>query len=241
MVNCLKSELLKQKHRFTLKLLWLGPLVPLAVAFILMGGRYFFAATFNWWYTLILPGTLSMMVAFTVTAEKRHNRHGLFAVLISKKDLWLAQLFLNTGQLLLINLLLCIYLIVFSGLLGISISFYEALVGSLVLFVTFAWQIPLFLLISEKTGSFFTIMFSLICNMAFGIFLSPTKLWMVPFAIPARLMCPIIKVLPNGLPLEVGNPLADGQVVLPGIIITVSLYFIFSFMTTIWFNKGEVK
>lgn len=241
MVNCLKSQLLKQKHRFTLKLLWLGPLMPLAIAIILMGGRYFFEASFNWWYTLLLPATLSMLVAFTVSAEKRHNRHGLFAVSINKKDLWLSQLFMLTLQLLLVNLVVWIDMTIIGLLLGLRVPIGQALIGSLVLFVTFAWQIPLFLFISEKTGAFFTIMLSLICNMGFGIFLAPTKLWMIPFAIPARLMCPIIKVLPNGLPLEAGNPLGDSQVVLTGFLITVSLYFIFSFFTTSWFNKEEVN
>ena len=241
MINCLKSEWLKQKHRFSLKLVWISPLVPLVLALILMGGRYFFEAAFNWWYTLLLPGTLAMMVAFTVAAEKRHNRHGLFAVYINKKDLWLAQLFMNTLQLLLLNLFFCIDLILLGALLGITVPFSKALIGSLVLFVSLAWQIPFFLFISEKMGTFFTIMLSLIGNMGFGIFFSPTKLWMVPFAIPARLMCPIINVMPNGLPLEAGHPLGDGRVVLPGMLITVALYFIISFITTIWFNRREVK
>lgn len=241
MINYLKCECLKQKHRFSLNLVWISPLVPLALALILMGGRYFFEAAFNWWYTLLLPATLAMMVAFTVAAEKKHNRHGLFAVYINKKDLWLSQLFMNTLQLLLLNLIFCIDLILLGAFLGITVPFDKVLTGSLVLFVSMAWQIPFFLFISEKTGSFITIMLSLIGNMGFGIFFSPTKLWMVPFAIPARLMCPIINVLPNGLPLEAGHPLGNSQVVLPGVLITVALYFIISFITTIWFNRREVK
>lgn len=148
---------------------------------------------------------------------------------------------MNTLQLLLLNLIFCIDLILLGALLGITVPFSKALIGSQVLFVSLAWQIPFFLFISEKMGTFFTIMLSLIGNIGFGIFFSPTKLWMVPFAIPARLMCPIIKVLPNGLPLEAGHPLGDGRVVLPGMLITVALYFIISFITTIWFNRREVK
>lgn len=54
-------------------------------------------------------------------------------------------------------------------------------------------------------------------------------------------MCPIIKVLPNGLPLEVGNHLNDTSVIFIGLMITVTLYFIFSLITTLWFNHKEVK
>lgn len=241
MVNYLKSEFLKQKHRFTLKLLWLSPLIPIALVIILMGGSYFMEGAFNWWYTLILPGSLSMIVAFTVSAEKKHNRHGLFAVCINKEKLWLSQILMNTILLLFVNLIFFVIMIVMGAFFGIDVTFTDSLTASFVLFLTFAWQIPVFMFISEKMGSFSSIIISLVCNMGFGIFLAATKLWFVPFAIPARLMCPIIKVLPNGLSLPVGNHLSDNRVILTGIAITAVLYFIFSFITTLWFNKREVK
>lgn len=241
MVNYLKSEFLKQKHRFNLKLLWLSPFIAVALVIILMGGRFFVEGAFNWWYTMILPGTLSMIVSFTVSAEKKHNRHGLFAVSTNKKNLWSSQLVMNTILLLTTNLIFFIVLSTVGTTLGVSIPFLSSFLASFVLSLTFAWQIPLFMLISEKMGSFFSIMISLFCNMGFGIFFAATRLWYVPFAIPARLMCPIIKVLPNGLPLEAGNHLGDTSVIFIGIMITVALYFIFSLITILWFNHREVK
>jgi lantibiotic protection ABC transporter MutE/EpiE family permease subunit len=241
MVNYLKSEFLKQKHHFILKLLWLSPLIPIALVIILMGGRYFMEGAFNWWYTLILPGSLSMIVAFTVSAEKKHNRHGLFTVCISKKKLWLSQIFMNTIMLLFVNLIYFVFMIVMGTFFGIHVPFTDSLAASFVLFLTFAWQIPIFMFISEIIGSFSSIIISLVCNMGFGIFFAATKLWFVPFAIPARLMCPIIQVLPNGLPLPTGHHLNDKRVILTGIVITAVLYFTFFFTTTLWFNKREVK
>jgi len=241
MVNYIKSEFLKQKKRFTLKLLWLSPLIPIALSIILMGGDYFKEGAFNWWYTLILPGSLSMIVAFTVSVEKKHNRHGLFAVCINKKILWLSQIFMNTILLLFTNLIYFVFLILMGAFLGIHVPFTDSLTASFVLFLTFTWQIPVFMFISEKISSFSSIIISLVCNMGFGIFFATTKLWFVPFAIPARLMCPIIKVLPNGLPLPAGHHLSDNRVILTGLIITTGLYFIFSLITTLWFNKREVK
>lgn len=241
MVNYLRSEFLKQKHRFNLKLLWLSPCIAAALVIILMGGNYFIEGAFNWWYTMILPGTLSMIVSFTVSAEKKHNHHGLFTVSINKKMLWISQLAMNTLLLLITNLVFFIVILTVGTILGIKIPILNTFIASFVLFLTLAWQIPLFMFISEKTGSFFSIIISLFCNMGFGIFFAATKLWYVPFAIPARLMCPIIKVLPNGLPLETGNHLCDSSVIFIGIIITVALYFIFSLITTLWFNNREVK
>lgn len=241
MVNYLKAEFLKQKHRFSLKLLWLSPLVAVALVIVLMGGRFFVEGAFNWWYTMILPGTLSMIIAFTVSAEKKHNHHGLFSVSISKKMLWISQLIMNTILLFSANLIFFMVLSLVGIAIGISMPVLNSFIASFVLFLTFAWQIPLFMFISEKIGSFFSIMLSLLCNMGFGIFFAPTRLWFVPFAIPGRLMCPIIKVLPNGLPLEAGNHLGDTSVILMGIIITVALYLLFSVITTLWFQHREVK
>ncbi len=241
MVNYLKSEFLKQKHRFNLKLLWISPFNAVALVIILMGGRYFMEGAFNWWYTMILPGALSMIVSFTVSAEKKHNRHGLFTVSTNKKELWISQLVMNTILLLITNLIFFIVISTVGTTLGVPIPFLNSFIASFVLFLTFAWQIPLFMYISEKMGSFFSIIISLFCNMGFGIFFAATRFWYVPFAIPARLMCPIIKVLPNGLPLEAGNHLGDTSVIFIGILITVALYFIFSLITTLWFNHREVK
>jgi len=235
MVNYLKSEFLKQKYRFNLKLLWLGPLVAVALVIILMGGQFFVEGAFNWWYTMILPGALSMIVSFTISAEKKHNHHGLFSVSIDKKKLWISQLIMNTILLLFTNIIFFIVLSAVGTGIGVSIPFLNSFIASLVLFLTFAWQIPFFMLISEKVGSFFSIMLSLLCNMGFGIFFAATRLWYVPFAIPSRLMCPIIKVQPNGLPLEAGNHLGDTSVIFTGIVITVSA------ITTLWFNHREVK
>lgn len=241
MVNYLKSEFLKQKHRFNLKLLWLSPMIVVVLVIVLMHGRFFMEGAFNWWYTMLLPGTLSMMVSFTVSAEKKHNRHGLFAISTDKKKLWISQLAMNTIMLLITNLIFFIILLLVGLVLGVEIPIFSSLIGSLVLFVTFAWQIPLFMFISEKLGSFPSIMISLLCNLGFGIFFAATRLWYVPFAIPARLMCPIIQVLPNGLPMETGNRLSDPTVIIVGILITTALYFGLSLMTTLWFNKREVK
>ena len=65
MNKILQSEHLKQKHTFQKKLIYLAPLVSIAIAFVLMGGYYIQKSAYNWWYTLILPGSFTMI---TMTA-----------------------------------------------------------------------------------------------------------------------------------------------------------------------------
>lgn len=240
MYNLLKAECLKQKRRFSLKLLWAAPLVPLLLAFLLMGGRFLLEGSFNWWYTMLLPGALAMLVSFTGSAEKKHNRHGLFSVMTDKKKLWFAQLILHTIFLFLMNLIFFVFVSAAGAFLGISMPFFDSFTASLVLSVTFAWQIPLFMFLCEKAGAFCSIFVSLLFNMGFGIFFAATKLWYIPFSIPARLMCPIIRVLPNGLPVPAGSSLENTSVIFPGLLITALLYIALSLVTAGWFARKEV-
>lgn len=90
------AELLKQKRSFNKILLWLAPTVTILLALLLMRGRFLLAGAYNWWYMLILPGSLTMIAAFTAVKERRKNRHGLFGVAIQKKKLWAAQVLVCT-------------------------------------------------------------------------------------------------------------------------------------------------
>lgn len=241
MFDCLKSECLKQKGRFSLNLLWLGPVTAIALALLLMRGNFLIESAFNWWYTLILPGTLSMVLSFSRSGEKKHHYHGLFSVVEEKKKLWTAHLLLQTGFLLVTNLLLFLLLSFSAWFLGIRLPLAHCFAASLTLFLSFAWQIPLWMFLSETLGSFFSILSCLFCNMVFGIFLAPTRLWLLPFAIPGRLMCPLLLVQPNNLPISPGAPLSDPSVLLPGLLLSFGLYAALSFLTSLWFARREVR
>ncbi len=65
------AELLKQKRSFNKILLWLAPTVTILLALLLMRGRFLLAGAYNWWYMLILPGSLTMIAAFTAVQEKQ--------------------------------------------------------------------------------------------------------------------------------------------------------------------------
>ena len=241
MCRYLLAEFLKQKHRFNVKLIWLSPLIIIVLVLSLMDGSYLVSGAFNWWYTLMLPATISIIITATVSMEKKHNRHNLFCIVVDKRKLWMAQILVNAGFLLILNMIFFIMLAVIGNFLCVSVPLVQCFLASLVLFLTFAWQIPVLMFISEKIGAFFTIIISLFLNIGVGIFCATERYWYVPFSIPPRLMCPILKVLPNGLPLESGNALGDTSVIPLGILITIALFFIFSFITTYWFKNMEVK
>ena len=44
-------------------------------------------------------------------------------------------------------------------------------------------------------------------------------------AIPMRMMCPLLHVLPNGLAAEAGNPLLDTGVIVPGMCLSITVSY----------------
>lgn len=240
MLNFVKSEWLKQKHSFNKVLLWLAPLLTILLAFVLMGGSNLQNGSYNWWYTILLPGCFTIFSAFTVAREQKKNRHGLFGVAVQKNKLWIAQIILCTLFLFTTCIIFFVGVTVGGMLLGQTIAVVSSFWASLLLFVTYAWQIPFWMFVTEKIGTFTAILFSILCNFGIAVILAVKSFWWVPFSIPARIMCPVIGVLPNGLQVETGSKMADAGVILPGVLITVILYILLMFVTSLWFQKREV-
>lgn len=240
MLNFLQSEWLKEKHSFNKVVLWLAPMLTVLLAFLLMGGEYLQAGAYNWWYTMLLPGCFTIFSAFTVAREQKKNRHGLLGVVVDKKKLWLAQILICTLFLLITCLVFFVGVtlggLLFGQTIGVSASFF----ASALLFVTFAWQIPLWMFVTEKIGTFSTVLISLLCNFGVAVICAVESFWWIPFSIPARLMCPTIGVLPNGLRVEVGSSMEDPAVILPGVLIAIMLFILLTIATSCWFQKREV-
>ena len=240
MLNFVKAEWLKQKHSFNKVLLWLAPLLTILLAFLLMGGRNLQSGAYNWWYIMLLPGCFTMFSTSTVTREQKKNRHGLFGIAVQKNKLWLAQIILNTLYLFSTCMIFFVGVTVGAVLFGHAITVASSLWASVLLFVTFAWQIPLWMFITEKIGAFVAVLFSLLCNFGVAVICAVESFWWVPFSIPARLMSSTIGVLPNGLQVEPGSEMADAAVIFPGVLITVVLYALLTIVTSLWFRKREV-
>ena len=96
MNKILQSEHLKQKHTFQKKLIYLAPLVSIAIAFVLMGGYYIQKSAYNWWYTLILPGSFTMICSFIISNDRKRKFNGLFSVIVDKQKIWYSKIIIST-------------------------------------------------------------------------------------------------------------------------------------------------
>ena len=85
MLAIIKAERLKWKRTFIPQLLWLTPLITLLLSAVLMGGAYFQTGAYNWWYTMLLPGALTICCALVVEKDKKLKYHSILALPLDLK------------------------------------------------------------------------------------------------------------------------------------------------------------
>ena len=242
MISIMKAERLKWKKTFIPKLVLLAPVVAILLTAVLMGGSFFQSGAYNWWYTMLLPGALTICCALVIEKDSKLKYHSILAMPIDLKKIWYGKILACSAWLLLTTLIFFAGITAGGILFGNSYSFINSLTGSLLIFVTFLWQIPLCLFLAAKLGTYMSILINIVGNIAGMIELANGEFWYsVPYAITARLICPTLEILPNGLPVPEGSPLLSMSVIVPGILIALAWFVLISFLTARWFQKREAK
>ncbi len=236
------SEYQKLKRTFTKKLVWLAPIITLFSSAILGLGTTVQNGGYNWWYIMMLPGMLTLICAGVAQNDKKKLKYrGILSLPINPEKIWIGKI----GICVFLYLISCIIFFVcvtLGGLMfGTSIPLLQSAAASVLLFITFLWQIPLCMLLTDRLSLFITVFINLAGNIVCSIFAAKTFCWWIPYAIPARLMCPVIKVLPNGLSVPANDPLLSTSVILPGILITLILFIVLSVLTASSCRELEAK
>lgn len=238
----MKAERLKWKKTFIPKLVWLAPIVAILLPAVLMGGSFFQSGAYNWWYTMLLPGALTICCALVIEKDAKLKYHSILAMPIDLKKIWFGKILAFSAWLLLTTFIFFVGITVGGILFGNSYSLTNSLTGSLLIFVTLLWQIPLCLFLAAKLGTYMAIFINLVSNIAGMAVFADGEFWYsVPYAITARLICPTLKILPNGLPVPEGSPLLSMTVIVPGLLISLAWFVLISFLTARWFQKREAK
>ena len=250
MYSYFKSEVLKMKHTFAGKLVIQAPMFTMLLSLVL-AAKYFQINCYNWWYSMVLPGSISLGCTLVAIKDQRMKNMAVLSLPINLKKVWISKVLVCTVMIIGASMILFLGSSVIEGILNLNeigrIPIANGFVGILVLVITFLWQIPLCLFLGSKIGMFPTILINMAAYMILGILAATESiLWMIPYAIPARLMCPIVKVLPNGLPAVEGSmrfkpELLSNGVILPGIIISVVLFIILTMITAKWYEGQEAK
>ncbi|NUU59135.1 lantibiotic immunity ABC transporter MutE/EpiE family permease subunit [Paenibacillus agri] len=233
-------EKLKLKRTFAPRMTWLMPALTLLIAFLLMGGRLFQTGAYNWWYVIMLPGATTLFCTLVVQKDANMKFQGVLALPVDPRKLWLGKALLCMVWLLTVCLIFFVGAMLGGLWLGQTILPAQGLMASVLLAVTFAWQIPLCLFLAVTCGMFITILINLAGSIVLGILFATREIWwVVPYAIPIRLMCPVLEILPNGIPAEAGDPLLAWGVILPGVLESLALCGVLLWLTAQWFSKRE--
>lgn len=240
MYGMVKSELMKMRHTFSLKLVFFAPLVTLLLGYIL-SGSYVQLSAYNWWYTIILPVLVSMLSASMIVRERNTGMQNILCLPVSSSKIWLGKI---SALILLVfgaNLLLWLVTTSAGFAASMEVSPMNGLMGCLLLALTFLWQIPLVMLLTSLMGYFPALILSVGANLLSTIGAEKSWFFLDPYAIPARVVCPFFGMHPNGLPLEDGSSLLDGAAAVPGVLIGLLLLVLIVWIGSRFFGKGVRK
>lgn len=250
MINIIKSEYLKHKKTFTKKLIILAPLMTI-LASLLVQWKYLIMESYNIWAILFLPFTIALLAALWGLQEKKAgNYRNLLIHNVKPQRIWFGKIWTMAIHTLFASLALMILLIIFYSILsniypilfrGINISFAQIVVGIFVIWLTTLTLIPIELWVSAWGGILPSIAIGII-GFLVGVMYAAKSYWLfIPWSYAARLMCPIMKIGPNAVALNPGDPLLNSSVIPVGIVLSVLTFIFFSYITSLWFAKREVK
>lgn len=208
-----RAENLKYRHT---PLRALAVLMPFACVFFAawLTHHYFTVDSYNWWYIGMGPGCLGILCGIIGGKDRKKKNYTILSLPCDMGRIWDAKVLLaaavSAGAMACSSLFTIV-----TGLLlehGAKITFLiqpslkAQIAAGFLIWLTTLWQIPFCLLLAQKTGTF--VMF-LIHMASYTIQASIVSLkpWFAVFpgAVTARLMCPVLNVLPNGLPAVEGQ------------------------------------
>lgn len=241
MIKVMRAEHLKLAHTFVRKVPFTASVLTLFLAFFLTFGMdaAFPAGAWNWWYTIMLHGMLSVFCYLTIRKDKKIHYYHSLSLPMAPEKYWIGKIMYCMPMLFFSDLL--IFAGTFAGgmIVGTTVSAVNGLAGALILSVTCLWEIPFFLFLGAKFGMFGAVFTGFVLPLA-AVWVADTSVWWIcPLAIPGRLMCPVLGILPNGLLAEPGSPLNDPNVILPGMLLSFLWLVFFSAVTTVWFRRKE--
>jgi ABC-2 type transport system permease protein len=247
MLQYFLSENIKIKHTFMEKLIWLSPALLILISMSLTA-RYFQVDTYNWWYTWMLSGTLSLSCVYLSRVDGAMKNRATISLPLDLKKVWIAKVFVGIKNIsiscviIFVAAQLSVFIMPINSI--VNIPMFNGFIGTIIIIVTCIWQVPLCMFLGSKIGMFPTIILNLGINI-FSIIMSVGKYWWInPFTYCDRFLCPILKILPNGLAAEPGNPtftpeLLNTSVIPLGIGISIGLFLIITYLTAKWYEGKE--
>lgn len=249
MIKYLKAEIIKIKRTFFKKLIFISPLFFAIYGIIIYqfipknSPKYFISMVFNWWPLIFIPLGIGLLSSLISMKEKKSgNYKGIYLYDINKMEIWVSKIIVIALYTFIASIELFIIVIILNKFIGdISASNIQILQAVLICWLVSLVLIPINLFLSTYSGTVLTIIISFI-GLIIGVLTAVENYWIaIPWSYSLRLMCPIIGIHPNGTILKKGSYLLESGVIFEGIIVSLLIMLILSYITGVWFSKKEVN
>lgn len=248
------AEKMKYRHTFFFFILAAMPLASCFFSAVLTTA-YFAVDSFNWWYIILFPAMTALICAMIGGKDLKQKNRTIFSLPVNMGKIWDAKILTAacataaaTGILLAGTL---IGDVVLTKGLHVTLLYQQAagmqIAAAFFIWLTSLWQIPLCLLLSQKFGTFAMVLIhtAVYTALASEVSLQP---WfaLLPQGITARLMCVMLKVLPNGLsaledPILQTSKIGNVLTVLIGTVSALFWLLLLWVMSRRWFERQVKK
>lgn len=244
------AENLKNRHTSAGKLIWIMPLTAVALAAGLTGD-YFTIDCYNWWYVVLFTGLTAFLCGAVGNRDKKLGNRTIWTLPAKPGAIWDGKVLYGIRCMGLSLLVLGgVTLAVSTGMerilhcvFRISLSPGQQIFAVLVLFAVSLWQIPFCLFLQQVMGTFPMVLLHMgvyiLCSTVLSL---KPYFWVLPGGIAARLMCIILKILPNGLVAKPGSMTYSPELMewtgLPlGIAASLVWFILFWRLSRRWFER----
>lgn len=247
------AERMKYRHTLAGKMgLWM-PLLTLALAYA-VAGNYGLADGYNWWYVFLLPGSIILFTCLLGQKDKKLKNRAVLSLPEKPERIWDAKILTGMRMVVIANGMLSILSLLIGNQLlpvigmeqAIEVSWKQGIAAMVLMSITMFWMIPATLWMEQKFGLFAALVVQLCLSMT-GLFTSVGSWWFLnPYGILQRLMCSVLKILPNGLKAEPGSmtftpELLETNVLLPGILLSLLWFVVLWGASRRWYGKKGVE
>ncbi len=206
----LQAEVLKYKHTAIAKLIVLMPIICVVLAAMLT--HAFFAVDgYNWWYVGLYPGFVALVCGIISEKDKKMGNRAVWSLPCDMGRIWDVKVLY--GVLVSGAAMLLLTVMTMTGAFLLETQFHVTfiirpsvsaqLTAGLLLWLSFCWQIPWCLFLSQTLGRIPMLLIHFVGYEIMATILSLSPIYMCfPGAIAARMMCVVLNVMPNGLPAK---------------------------------------
>ena len=225
--KCYRAEVMKNRHSAAGKLAVGMPLAGVLLAAALTMD-YVVIDSYNWWYTGLLPSYAALVCGAAAGREKRQGNRNILSLPVDLKKIWDGKVLYGVRMLGIAMAVLCMAALLINVVekeffhmeFAVDITAKSQLAAAVALFLASLWQVPFLLMLQQFFGSAAALLVHVAGYELLAVTVSLKPYFMFfPGAVPARLMCMVLGILPNGLLAQPGSMTYTPELVKKGMLL----------------------